>query len=104
MTIMVFFLCLYKLRLITAADCDHVVLHGFVEYIKTMRCLQNTYLLEPAGSHGAWVLSDMFRGLRLYTAVVIFYIYWCARKLWSSSIILYDRISTAQHHHTNNNP
>jgi len=55
---MIFFLCLYKLRIITAADCAQVVLCGFHEYIKTMRCLQTVYLLEPAGSHGVWGLDD----------------------------------------------
>ena len=57
-TIMVFFLCLYKLRVITLADCAQVVLLGFGEYLKTMRILQISYLLEPAGSHGAWGLDD----------------------------------------------
>ena len=56
--IMIFFLCLYKLRVITAADLSQVVLRGFHEYVKTMRCLQTVYLLEPAGSHGVWGLDD----------------------------------------------
>jgi len=29
----------------------------------------------------------MFRGLLLYIVVVIFHIYWCIRKPWSSSTI-----------------
>jgi hypothetical protein len=57
-SIMVFFLCLFKLRLVTEGDCAQVVLRGFAQYIQTMRRLQISYLLEPAGSHGAWGLDD----------------------------------------------
>jgi hypothetical protein len=39
----------------------------------------------------------IFRGALLYTAVVIFNMYWCNRKP------RYSSISTAQHYHTNNN-
>ncbi len=53
-----FLLCLYKLELITAADLPVVICRGFVAYIKTMRDLQFTYMLEPAGSHGVWGLDD----------------------------------------------
>lgn len=56
--IVIFFLCLFKLRLISESDCSQVVLRGFAEYINTMRRLQTDYLLEPAGSHGAWGLDD----------------------------------------------
>jgi len=40
-----------------------------------------------------WV---MFRGLLLYTAVVIFHIYWCTRKPRFSSIILYNSVIKSQ--------
>jgi len=33
-----------------------------------------------------------------------FHIYWCIRKPWSSSIILYNKSSITHNHHTNNNP
>ena len=33
----------------------------------------------------------------------MFHIYWCTRKSWSSSVLLYDSIIIALHHHTNNN-
>ena len=47
-----------------------------------------------------------FRGLLLYTVVVIFPIDCCITKPRSSSIILYNKNNTsiAQRHHTNNNP
>ena len=46
----------------------------------------------------------LFRWLLLYIVVAIFHIEWCIRKPLSSSSILYNNISIAQHHHTNNNP
>ena len=49
-------------------------------------------------------LCLVFRGLLLYSAVVTFHLEWCTRKPWSSSIISFDNISIAQHHHTNNKP
>lgn len=53
-----FYLCLMKLRIITEADLPALILKSFVTYIKTMRSLQSTYYLEPAGSHGVWGLDD----------------------------------------------
>lgn len=47
-----------KLRIITESDLPALILRTFVSYIQTMRKLQNTYLLEPAGSHGVWGLDD----------------------------------------------
>jgi len=40
----------------------------------------------------------IFRGLLLYTVVAIFHIEWCTRKPLSSSVILNDNTSIAQHH------
>lgn len=44
--------------MITDQDLTTIVLSSFVEYIKTARKLQLTYMLEPAGSHGVWGLDD----------------------------------------------
>ena len=55
LNITVFFLCLYKLQIISQLDLSAVVLRAFTSYVKTMRKLQVTYKLEPAGSHGVWV-------------------------------------------------
>jgi hypothetical protein len=54
----IFFLCLLKLGLVTESDLSSLILRGFTSYIKTMRKLQRTYMLEPAGSHGVWGLDD----------------------------------------------
>jgi len=56
--ILIFFLSLIKLGLVGVQDCACIVLQGFAAYMKTMRLLQETYLLEPAGSHGVWGLDD----------------------------------------------
>jgi len=56
--ILIFFQCLVKLELVRAQDCACIVMQGFAAYMKTMRKLQETYLLEPAGSHGVWGLDD----------------------------------------------
>eukprot|EP00605_Chrysophyceae_sp_TOSAG23-4_P002221 GSChrysophyteH1.ASY1.ANO1.2464.1 assembled CDS len=73
--IMVFFLCLYKLHMIATVDFSQVILHGFNEYVKTMRKLQITYLLEPAGSHGVWGLDDYHCLIFLFGAAQL-----CAQK------------------------
>ena len=54
----IFFLCLFKLRIIEEADLKYVVLRAFNAYLGLMRLLQDTYMLEPAGSHGVWGLDD----------------------------------------------
>jgi Phosphotyrosyl phosphate activator (PTPA) protein len=51
-------LCLYKLHLLTNEDLTALVLVAFTAYIRTMRRLQEDYMLEPAGSHGVWGLDD----------------------------------------------
>ena len=54
----IFFLCVFKLHLIAEADLKGIILRGFSCYLKLMRLLQITYMLEPAGSHGVWGLDD----------------------------------------------
>mmetsp|Transcript_13607 Transcript_13607/g.20407 ORF Transcript_13607/g.20407 Transcript_13607/m.20407 type:complete len:226 (+) Transcript_13607:460-1137(+) len=53
-----FFLCLLKIGVIRESDLAALILRSFSAYVKTMRKLQSTYLLEPAGSHGVWGLDD----------------------------------------------
>jgi hypothetical protein len=53
-----FFLCLFKLRIVGKGELSLVVLRAFDSYLGLMRLLQDTYMLEPAGSHGVWGLDD----------------------------------------------
>lgn len=50
--------CLYKLEIIKESDLQSVVLRIFAGYLSVCRHLQRQYMLEPAGSHGAWSLDD----------------------------------------------
>jgi len=50
--------CLEKLGVLTTEDHPALVLRVFWRYLNTMRLLQKTYWLEPAGSHGVWGLDD----------------------------------------------
>lgn len=54
----VFFFCLRELGIVKPDDGAGLILRGFASYISTMRKLQGTYYLEPAGSHGVWGLDD----------------------------------------------
>ena len=52
-------LCLVKLGVLDLdRDAKSLVLRVFWSYIETMRVVQATYWLEPAGSHGVWGLDD----------------------------------------------
>ena len=58
LSIVLFYLIIYKLNLIQRSDLRHLVVGAFTAYIRTMRRLQEEYVLEPAGSHGVWGLDD----------------------------------------------
>ena len=58
LSIVMFFFCLFKLEIVSKKDLPAMILGGFYNYIKLMRKLQMTYMLEPAGSHGVWGLDD----------------------------------------------
>ena len=53
-----FLYCLTRLGLIREEDYQALVLQVFFKYLELMRKLQNSYSLEPAGSHGVWGLDD----------------------------------------------
>eukprot|EP00826_Nyctotherus_ovalis_P065183 TRINITY_DN9576_c0_g1_i6.p1 TRINITY_DN9576_c0_g1~~TRINITY_DN9576_c0_g1_i6.p1 ORF type:complete len:315 (+),score=117.21 TRINITY_DN9576_c0_g1_i6:189-1133(+) len=55
---LVFLYVLYRIGYYTNAEFPPLVNVVFVEYIRLMRKLQLTYMLEPAGSHGVWGLDD----------------------------------------------
>lgn len=53
-----FLLCLKKLGYFDASDYENIVRNVFYTYISTMRKIQLTYMLEPAGSRGVYGLDD----------------------------------------------
>lgn len=55
---LVFLYILCRIGYYTKTEYPALVNVVFVEYIKLMRRLQLTYMLEPAGSHGVWGLDD----------------------------------------------
>uniref|UniRef100_A0A7S2S7E8 Serine/threonine-protein phosphatase 2A activator n=1 Tax=Rhizochromulina marina TaxID=1034831 RepID=A0A7S2S7E8_9STRA len=57
-TFISFLYCISKLGQLGPEDASAIVLCIFARYMRLMRALQTTYLLEPAGSHGVWGLDD----------------------------------------------
>uniref|UniRef100_A0AAR5Q2L5 Serine/threonine-protein phosphatase 2A activator n=1 Tax=Dendroctonus ponderosae TaxID=77166 RepID=A0AAR5Q2L5_DENPD len=55
----VMFLCsLFKIGFLTEPDFAATACKVFVQYLNLVRKLQQTYRMEPAGSHGVWSLDD----------------------------------------------
>ncbi|XP_023244642.1 serine/threonine-protein phosphatase 2A activator-like [Centruroides sculpturatus] len=53
-----FLYCLFKIGVFQQSDALLVILKIFNRYIALVRELQQTYRMEPAGSHGVWSLDD----------------------------------------------
>ncbi|XP_013415791.1 serine/threonine-protein phosphatase 2A activator-like isoform X1 [Lingula anatina] len=53
-----FLCCLFKIGAYTQEDSVAAVNKVFQRYIEVMRKMQQTYNMEPAGSHGVWSLDD----------------------------------------------
>lgn len=55
----IMFLCsLFKIGFLKESDFAPTACKVFVKYLKLARKLQQTYRMEPAGSHGVWSLDD----------------------------------------------
>jgi hypothetical protein len=58
LSLVVFFFCLLHLEIIESQHLPSLVIHAFPGYMRVVRRLQTSYMLEPAGSHGVWGLDD----------------------------------------------
>lgn len=58
MSFVMFLCCLYKIGMLNVEDNVATVFIIFNKYIEVARRLQQTYRMEPAGSHGVWSLDD----------------------------------------------
>lgn len=58
MSFIMFLCCLYKIGSLTLEDNVATVFLIFNKYLQIARKLQQTYRMEPAGSHGVWSLDD----------------------------------------------
>lgn len=53
-----FLCCLYKIGILDEPDALPTVFNLFMKYMGICRKLQDTYMMEPAGSHGVWSIDD----------------------------------------------
>lgn len=58
MSFIMFLCCLYKIGYLNTEDNVATVFLIFNKYLQIARKLQQTYRMEPAGSHGVWSLDD----------------------------------------------
>lgn len=58
MSFIMFLCCLYKIGCLDMEDNVATVFLIFNKYLQIARRLQQTYRMEPAGSHGVWSLDD----------------------------------------------
>lgn len=58
MSFIMFLCCLYKIGFLDMEDNVTTVFLIFNKYLQIARRLQQTYRMEPAGSHGVWSLDD----------------------------------------------
>lgn len=58
MCFIMFLCCLYKIGFLDMEDNVATVFLIFNKYLQIARRLQQTYRMEPAGSHGVWSLDD----------------------------------------------
>lgn len=55
---LMFLCCLFKIGALVEDDKAPVACKVFAKYLDVIRKLQQTYRMEPAGSHGVWSLDD----------------------------------------------
>ncbi|CAG9576092.1 unnamed protein product [Danaus chrysippus] len=58
MSFIMFLCCIYKIGVLVVEDNVATVFLIFNKYLQIVRRLQQTYRMEPAGSHGVWSLDD----------------------------------------------
>ncbi|XP_053601882.1 serine/threonine-protein phosphatase 2A activator-like [Plodia interpunctella] len=58
MAFVMFLCCLFKVTFLQTEDSVPTVFLVFNKYLHIARKLQQTYRMEPAGSHGVWSLDD----------------------------------------------
>lgn len=58
LSFIMFLCCLFKIGVLVDSDKVAVPCKVFAKYMDVVRKLQQTYRMEPAGSHGVWSLDD----------------------------------------------
>ncbi|KAF2880365.1 hypothetical protein ILUMI_25812 [Ignelater luminosus] len=58
LSFVMFLCCLFKIGALVESDKAAVPCKIFARYLEVARKLQQTYRMEPAGSHGVWSLDD----------------------------------------------